>query len=249
MKRTAGRQVFRVILILAFVTAGLGIANVRGTSADTEEPQDGKTKSEMVTEMKKKLAEAEDEGEFLIRAKRLGTSKVKLTWKDADDALTYQVYKKQSGKTEKKLGSVKSGSYTAAGLKASKKYKFYVKVYYTWKGTENGEATEEDILLAKSLPLTVITGGKHFMNTKKLAVKLAGAELYKKQMHSIRTRVWLNGNKTVYGTPKLYYYSTDSSVAKVDGSGLVTAKKKGTAVIFVLAPNGVYDKVKIKVKG
>ncbi|MBR1740587.1 MAG: fibronectin type III domain-containing protein [Lachnospiraceae bacterium] len=216
---------------------------------NTSAPNSKKTKKEMVAEKKKVLAKMKDEGKILIRAKRLSTSKVMLTWKDADAAFSYQIYKKASGQKEKLLKTVKSGSYTVTGLKATDKYKLYIKVYYKWKGTSGGKSVSEDIYMGKSLALTVSTGGTHFMNTKKLSVKMEKVTLYKKQMYSIRTRIWLNGNKTVYGRPKLFYYSTASDVAKVDSGGLVTAKKKGTAVIFVLAPNGVYDKVYIQVKG
>ena len=111
----------------------------------------------------------------------------------------------------------------------------------------SGSVTE-NIYMGKSLPLTVTTGKGHFMNVKKIQAKKESVVLKKKQMHCVRCRIWLNKGKLVYGKPKLYYYSTVPSVAVVDRCGCVTAKKKGSSVIFVMAPNGVYDKVSVEVK-
>ena len=44
------------------------------------------------------------------------------------------------------------------------------------------------------------------------------------------------------------FESNKSAVAKVNKNGTVTAKKKGTAIIYVYAQNGIYEKVKVTVK-
>lgn len=217
-------------------------------AAEEENSEGTETKEELVSEKKGKLADVKDEGKFVIRAKRLSDSKIKLSWERADKDFIYYVYQTDMKGKKKLLKKVKGGSYTVTGLSNKKKYKFFVEIYYAWKGEIDGQSVTEDIYMEQSLPLTIITGGKHFMNIKKIKAKRESVTLRKKQMHSIRCRIWLNKGKTVYGKPKLYYHSTAPSVAKVDGSGCVTAKKKGTAVIFVMAPNGVYDKVSVKVK-
>lgn len=233
---------------IVFTLSGCG----QSVSAEQEDVEvtipDKEDKEELVAEKKKKLAEVKEEGKILIQAKRISDSKVKLSWKKADNDFVYYVYRKDTKGNAKLLKKVKSNSYTVTGLNKNKKYQLYVEIYYTWKGEENGQDVTDDIFMGKSLPLTIITGGKHFMNVKKLQAKRESVTLYKKQMHSVRCRIWLNGGKLVYGKPKLYYYSTKSSVAKVDGTGCITAKKKGKAVIFVMAPNGVYDTVSVTVK-
>ena len=44
------------------------------------------------------------------------------------------------------------------------------------------------------------------------------------------------------------YYTTNSKVATVSKTGVIKAKGKGSCSIYVLANNGVYKKVKVKVK-
>lgn len=206
-----------------------------------------KTKEELVAEKKRKLADIKDEGKFLIRAKRLSASKVKLMWENADEDFIYYLYQKNTKGQKKLLEKVKNDSCIVTGLNRKKKYKFFIEIYYAWQGEINGQSVTENFYMGKSLPLTIITGGTHFMNVKSLQAKRESVTLQKKQMHSVRCQIWLNNDKLVYGPPKLYYYSTAPSVAKVDGSGCVTAKKEGTAVIFVMAPNGAYNKVSVTV--
>lgn len=55
-----------------------------------------------------------------------------------------------------------------------------------------------------------------------------------------------SSKKLVSHTSSYRYYSTNSKVATVSKAGVITAK--GTCRIFVLANNGVYKKVKVKVK-
>ena len=57
-----------------------------------------------------------------------------------------------------------------------------------------------------------------------------------------------SSKKLVSHTSSYRYYSTNSKVATVSKAGVITAKGKGTCRIFVLANNGVYKKVKVKVK-
>lgn len=52
----------------------------------------------------------------------------------------------------------------------------------------------------------------------------------------------------VFHTSSYRYYTTNSKVAIVSKAGVIKAKGKGTCSIYVLANNGVYKKVKVKVK-
>ena len=52
----------------------------------------------------------------------------------------------------------------------------------------------------------------------------------------------------VFHTSSYRYYTTNSKVATVSKAGVIKAKGKGTCSIYVLANNGVYKKVKVKVK-
>ena len=56
------------------------------------------------------------------------------------------------------------------------------------------------------------------------------------------------GKKASIHIAKFRYESTNTKVATVTKKGVVKAKKKGTAYIYVYAQNGVYKKVKVTVK-
>lgn len=254
----------KVVCVFLFLCAGFLLSGYERSLAEEEEQQEEVTKEEAVAEKKRKLACVKDEGKFIIHAKRLSDSKVKLDWKNVDDDFVYYVYNKNADGQKKLLGKTKKDSYVLRGCNAQKKYKLSVEIYYAWQGESVDEkqhssivcagrdgmsrSVTENIYMGKSLPLTFTTGKGHFMNVKKIQTKKESVVLEKKQMHCVRCRIWLNNGKLVYGKPKLYYYSTVPSVAVVDKYGCVTAKKKGSSVIFVMAPNGVYDKVSVEVK-
>lgn len=241
-------EFFCFLLFVGAVFLLSGFEQPHEAGQENLEETETKTKEELMVEKERKLADMKDEGKILIRAKRLSASKVKLMWENVDNDFIYYLYRKNTEGQKKLLGKMKNDSCVVAGLNKKKKYKFFVEIYYAWQGEINGQSVTENIYMGKSLTLTVITGGTHFMNVKRLQTKRESVTLQKKQMHSVRCRIWLNNDRLVYGPPKLYYYSTAPSVAKVDGSGCITAKRKGTAVIFVMAPNGVYNKVSVEVK-
>ncbi len=239
---------FLLFVGFLFLLSGNGRVSVSGEEEVQETEEEAETKGELIAEKKSEVAEIKDSGKILIGAKRLSASKVKITWKKPGGNFIYYVYQKNEKGKDKLLKKVKGNSYTVKGLNQKKKYKFFIELYYAWKGQQDEKSAGKNIYMGKSLPLTIITGGTHFMNVAKIHAKRGGVTLYKKQMHSVRCRLWIKGGGVIYGRPKLHYYSTDSSVAAVDGSGCITAKGKGTAVVFVMAPNGVYDKVSVTVK-
>ena len=87
--------------------------------------------------------------------------------------------------------------------------------------------------------LDTLTMNKKFTYVKrKISLAASKATLYVKGTTKIKA-------KGAIGTPS--YKSSNAKVAKVDKNGLVTALKKGTAVITVSA-NGVTLKCKVTVK-
>lgn len=54
--------------------------------------------------------------------------------------------------------------------------------------------------------------------------------------------------KLVKHTAAYRYYSTNKKIAAVSKKGVVKAKKKGTCILYVLANNGVYKKIRVLVK-
>ena len=75
-------------------------------------------------------------------------------------------------------------------------------------------------------------------------LKLSKGKQFKIKAEGIRP-----GNKKVKEHRALCYESDNPSVAKVSKKGVITARKKGTAVIYVYAQNGLFEKIVVKVKG
>jgi uncharacterized protein YjdB len=47
---------------------------------------------------------------------------------------------------------------------------------------------------------------------------------------------------------KIKYESANTKIATVSASGKIKAKKKGTTYVYAYAQNGVFKKIKVKVK-
>lgn len=234
---------FAMSFVMLMVSAFYG-HDQKAVAVDSEEQTD------VLQEAKEKMNSIMDEGTFLIRAKKLSNTKVKLSWKKGDDNFSYKIYrrtKKVNGKkygAEKCIATTTENTYTASGLSKSNQYQFYVTVFFTLQ-----DSTEEkQKFLARSLPLTITTGVNHFLNIKQVIAKREKVEIPAGRTHKIRCGVKLQGNKETYKKPKLYYYSTNKTSVKVNAKGVLSAVSKGSAVIFVLAPNGIYDKVYVTVK-
>ena len=55
--------------------------------------------------------------------------------------------------------------------------------------------------------------------------------------------------KELLSHPSSYrYYTTNSKIATVSQNGVIRAKAKGSCSIYILASNGVYKRVTVKVK-
>lgn len=90
-----------------------------------------------------------------------------------------------------------------------------------------------------------------YASAKKLTVKKASVSIKKGKTATINATVTLTNakKKVVTGVKKLRYVSSDTTIATVNASGKITAKKKaGTCTIYVYAANGYTQKVKVTVK-
>lgn len=58
----------------------------------------------------------------------------------------------------------------------------------------------------------------------------------------------ISKKKLLGHTEPLRYWSDNNAVAKVNADGKITAVKKGSCYIYVVAPNGVKTRVKVTVK-
>jgi hypothetical protein len=171
-----------------------------------------------------------------LKATSSSNSKIKLTWTKVKGAKKYVIYGAKCGSTIKKIKTVSSSkkSLTITKLKKNQYYKYLVIAV-------NGTKTK-----GTSKVVHCTTKSSKYGNPTKVTVKKSTVNLKKGKTSTIKAT--FKYNKKVKKHVKLRYESSDTKVAKVSKSGKITAKKKGTCTIYVYAQNGVYKKVKVKVK-
>ena len=144
----------------------------------------------------------------------------------------------------KKAGTVKNGklSMTHKNLKSNREYKYFVAAYKMVKGRK--------IYIAKSNEVHVAM--KKARTTNAFSIKVNRITVILKPGKTFRLKCQLtseNRKKKLLSHPSSYrYYTTDSKVATVSQNGVIRAKAKGSCSIYILASNGVYKRVTVKVK-
>lgn len=182
---------------------------------------------------------------YKLRLKATGKNKsVKLTWQKVKDADGYIIYGARCGKSMKKIKTIKGNkkvTYTQKKLKKGKYYKYMVVAYKTIDGKK--------YTIATSKSAHAVTNGGKYGNPTKVTVKSSKMTIKVGKKKTIKASYTLpKGKKASIHIAKFRYESTNTKVATVTKKGVVKAKKKGTAYIYVYAQNGVYKKVKVTVK-
>ena len=110
-------------------------------------------------------------------------------------------------------------------------------------------ANGKQIPIAISTSVHTATSGGKYASPTKVTVKAKTITLKKGKSKNIKASYKLpKGKKTKTHIAKFRYESTNKKVVTVSKKGKLKAKKKGTAYIYVYAQNGVYAKIKVKVK-
>ena len=144
----------------------------------------------------------------------------------------------------KKAGTVKNGklSMTHKNLKSNREYKYFVAAYKMVKGRK--------IYIAKSNEVHVAM--KKARTTNAFSIKVNRTTVILKPGKTFRLKCQLtseNRKKKLLSHPSFYrYYTTNSKIATVSQNGVIRAKAKGSCSIYILASNGVYKRVTVKVK-
>ena len=144
----------------------------------------------------------------------------------------------------KKAGTVKNGklSMTHKNLKSNREYKYFVAAYKMVKGRK--------IYIAKSNEMHVAM--KQARTTNAVSIKVNRTTVILKPGKTFRLKCQLtseNRKKKLLSHPSSYrYYTTNSKIATVSQNGVIRAKAKGSCSIYILASNGVYKRVTVKVK-
>ena len=143
------------------------------------------------------------------------------------------------GKAYKKLKTTTKKTFTQKKLKKGTYYKYMILA-----------VNSKNKVIATSKTLHVATsGGKvgNFKSVKFTNVKKSTITLKKGKKFTIKAKA-VKGKLKVKNHRKIKFESSNTKVVKVTNKGKITAKKKGTATVYAYAQNGVYKKVKVKVK-
>ena len=189
-----------------------------------------------------------------------GTS-ASVQWGKVDGAKYYKVYAAYCGSKYKMIKTVDAAAKCKVTIKklngkklsTTKNIKVYVAAYRTVE-TKNGEAvTKKDVRIAKTIAGHVV-GKKNtkYSNAKKIKLSKTSYTLKKGKKVKIKAKTVLQYPKRKQlgdaHAKEFRYATSDKSIATVSKSGKITAKKKGSCVIYVYARNGLAKKVKVTVK-
>ena len=175
-----------------------------------------------------------------------------ISWNKIKDADRYVIYLSScnyKGKhyTAKKVKTVnaKTFKWKKTKLKKNRSYKFYVIAQ-----KKSGKTYKK---IAKSKMGYFYTGnvmGK-YTNAKSLKLKKSAITIKKGKSWTIKatvTKAKKNKKFSTNHTTLLRYTSNNPTVATVNAKGKVTAKKAGTATIYVQTINGIWKTCKVTVK-
>lgn len=169
-----------------------------------------------------------------------GKKSVKLSWTKVKGAEGYIVYGSACGKKMKEISKVPSSkkSITVKKLKRGKYYKYIVVAYKNIGG--------ETRIMTQSKSVHVCTTGGKVANPVKITAK-KNLTLKKGKTKKISVRL-KSSLKVKVHIARFRYESTNTKIATVNKKGKVKAKKKGSCNIYAYSQNGLYVKIKVKVK-
>ncbi len=179
-----------------------------------------------------------------LRQKKVNNKAITVQWNKVKGAKYYVLYGSKCGTKKgevppfKKIKTLKGNSYTQKKLKKGTYYKYMVVAL---------DKNKKAVTSSKNVHI-VTTGGKNG-NDKSVTVNSKSVSLNKGKTYQISAKQNPKSkSKTVRRHRNIKYESTNKKIAKVSGKGKITAKKKGTAYIYVYAQNGLYSKIKVTVK-
>lgn len=169
-----------------------------------------------------------------------------VSWRKYPGAVGYDVFWHycDGSINYKKAGTVKNGklSMTHKNLRSNREYKYFVAAYKMVKGRK--------IYIAKSNEMHVAM--KQARTANAVSIKVNRTTVILKPGKTFRLKCQLTGEnrkkKLLSHSSPYRYYTTNSKIATVSQNGVIRAKAKGSCSIYILASNGVYKRVTVKVK-
>ena len=167
--------------------------------------------------------------------------KVKLSWKQLEEADGYVIYGSACGAPMEELTRVEDDakSWTHKKLAKGKYYKYIVVAYV--------EIGEQERALSCSVSVHAATKGGKTGNPKKVSVKKK-LSLKKGKKKKLKIKVKKTSKKMKTHIALTRFEMDKTGIITVNKKGKVKAKKKGKCILYVYAQNGIYTKVKVTVK-
>lgn len=221
-------------------TTGAGNNN----SSRGEEKLDGQTSVKDESKVSADSLSIREDLPLLLAKGVGGSKKIHLSWLKVKNVSGYEIYWSYcNGKSKYYLLKRSSRTkQTHKKLSNKKKYKYFVIAYRMVGGKK--------VYVAKSNELHVAMFADKTTNVKAVKVKKTKITLKKGKKFTVKARLVKENKKKklVKHTAAYRYYSTDKKIAAVSKKGVVSAKKKGTCILYVLANNGAYKKITVFVK-
>jgi len=173
-------------------------------------------------------------------AKKVTKKSITIAWKRVPGASSYTVYGNKCGKGNKyqKLATVSGALYVHKKLKKGTYYKFLIVA----NGGGRARAVSKTIHVAT-------TGGKVGNNKSVKITSKKMVTLKKGKTAKIKAKAVAKSEKLkVKKHRKLAFETDDPKVATVNKGGKIKAVGKGNCTIYIYAQDGVFTKVKVKVK-
>ena len=169
---------------------------------------------------------------------------VTLRWNTVKDADGYMIYGVECGNNSKYrlLRTVRGNvnSWTHTGLKKATYYRYSVVAYRN--------INKKKVTIAKTYSMHIATTGKKHAYARNLQVNRTNVVLNRGKRTALRTKVIYSSGKIQNHIAAVRFSSSNSSVATVNSRGIISARNKGTCIIYCYAPNGVRKNVRVTVR-
>ena len=213
------------------------------TTAKKIDNLDGNPNSDSAVDYVKNLKNDKDPkgstfGLLRANSKKVTKNSIKITWKKLKGAKKYIIMGNKCGKSYKKITTTTKLSFTQKKLRKGTYYKYMILA-----------VNAKNKVIAVSKTLHVATKGGKIGNYKSVKITNAKSTLTLKKGKKMKLKAKaIKADKKVRNHRKIKFESSKPSVVKITAGGKLTAKKKGTAIIYAYAQNGVFKKIKVKVK-
>lgn len=169
---------------------------------------------------------------------------VTLRWNTVKDADGYMIYGAECGNNSKYrlLRTVRGNvnSWTHTGLKKATYYRYSVVAYRN--------INKKKVTIAQTYSMHIATTGKKHAYARNLQVNRTNVVLNRGKRTALRTKVIYSSGKIQNHIAAVRFSSSNSRVATVNSRGIISARNKGTCIIYCYASNGVRKKVRVTVR-